>query len=278
MTHSEASWRSEDGLKIFSRYWKPDGEPKALVCLVHGVGEHSGRYGHVAEAFCEKGYVLYTFDQRGHGLSEGPRGHYPLMEIVLKDIDLLLKNAGEKFPGLPVFLYGHSLGGLLALHYSLKRKPMFLSGVIATSPGLKTSLQEQPVKIFAAKVLGSIMPKLSINSGLDVNGISRDRSVIDAYLKDPLVHSKMSLGFGKVMIGVLDWTMQHADEFCLPLLLMHGRSDKITYYTGSEAFASKVNDCEWVLFEDGFHELHNEPFKEQVFNVMFNFIKDKLLY
>ncbi len=136
----ETEFKTSDGLRIVARGWEPDDRPlKAVVCLVHGIGEHSGRYAHVAEAFCRQDYALFAPDMRGHGLSEGLKGHLPASETILNDVDVYLSEAAKRYPGIPVFLYGHSLGGIFVLYYGLK-KPGSLAGVISTSPGLRNAL------------------------------------------------------------------------------------------------------------------------------------------
>lgn len=269
MKHYEMSWKSRDGLDIFAQAWEPDiVQPKAVVCHVHGLGEHSSRYVHVAEAFSKEGFVLFTSDLRGHGRSAGPRGHINAIEDFMQDIDVLFEQARSRYPGLPLFLYGHSLGGILVLHYGLSRKPD-VKGVIATSSGLRTALEKQPLKVFLAKVLGSLIPSTTIVSGLDPNGISHDKNVVKAYQEDPLVHDKASLGFGKVMLGVTKWTLEHAGEFSRPLLLLHGKADPIAFPSGSIEFAAPLKEkCTLVLWEDGYHELHNEPDKAEVLKTM----------
>ena len=196
MKHFETKWKSHDGLDIFAQGWNPDAsQPRAVICLVHGIGEHTLRYLNVAEAFTKEDYVLFGADLRGHGRYGGPRGHFPSIEAVLLDIDLLLEQAHKLYPDLPLILYGHSLGGILVLHYGLKQKPD-VKGIIASSPGLHTALEEQPVKVIAAKILGSLIPSVTIPSGLDANAISHDKEAVEVYNNDPLVHNKMSLGFG----------------------------------------------------------------------------------
>jgi alpha-beta hydrolase superfamily lysophospholipase len=277
MIHFETKWKSSDGLDIFAQGWNPDTSPtRAVVCLVHGIGEHTLRYLNVAEAFTKEGYVLFGADLRGHGKSGGPRGHFPSIEAVLQDIDLLIEQAHEFYPDLPLILYGHSLGGILVLHYGLKRKPD-VKGVIATSPPLHTALEEQQVKVMAAKILGSLLPTFTIPSGLDVNALSHDREVVKLYNDDPLVHDKMSMGFGKIMLSVSHWTLDHASEFSLPLLLLHGKSDSISYPSSSIEFSAPLKEkSKLVLWDDGYHELHNETFKEEVFKTMTFWIEQHL--
>jgi alpha-beta hydrolase superfamily lysophospholipase len=277
MNHIEMKWKARDGLDIFAQSWEPTVvQPKAVVCLVHGLGEHASRYGHVAEAFGKEGYVLFGADLRGHGRSGGARGHISSIEDFMQDIDVLLEQARARYPALPIILYGHSLGGILVLHYGLLRKPK-IKGVIATSSGLRTALEDQPLKIAMAKALGSIIPTVSIASGLDANAISRDENVVKIYNNDPLTHEKVSLGFGKTMIGVVAWTLAHASEFPLPLLLMHGKADAIAFPTGSMEFAAALKEkCTLVLWEDAYHELHNEPEKNEVFKTMTSWMDARL--
>ena len=260
MKHYETTWKSKDGVELFAQAWGPDVvQPRAVACLVHGLGEHTSRYTHVAEAFSKEGVILFGADLRGHGRSGGPRGHINSIEDFMGDIDLLLEQAHSRYLGLPLFLYGHSLGGILVLHYSLIRNPN-VKGVIATSSGLHTALENQPAKVFLAKTLGSLTPATTLASGLDVKGISRDEKVVRAYVNDPLVHDKVSLGFGKIMLGVGTWTLEHAAEFPKPLLLLHGKQDPIALVSSSIEFAEPLREkCTLVLWDDALHELHNEP-------------------
>lgn len=269
MKHYEMTWKAHDNLDIFAQAWEPTmPQPKAVVCLVHGLGEHTSRYEHVAEAFGRQGFILFGADLRGHGRSGGARGHVSSIEDFMKDIDVSLEQARLRYPGLPIILYGHSLGGIQVLYYGLTHKPN-IKGVIATSSGLHTALEKQHLKVMMAKVLGSLIPNTLMDSGLDPKGISHDERVVQAYIDDPLVHGKVSLGFGKIMVGVTSWTLAHAKEFHLPLLLLHGRADTIAFPSSSIEFAASLKEkCSLVLWDDAYHELHNEPEKEEVFKTM----------
>lgn len=277
MKRFETKWTTNDHLEIFAQGWEPDQRaPKAAICLVHGLGEHSGRYEHVAEAFTKDGYAMFGFDLRGHGRSGGPRGHFPSSEAVLQDIDLLFTHARERYPELPLILYGHSLGGILVLYYGLKRKPK-VKGVIATSPGLHTALESQTGKIIAAQILGLIAPTVLLPSGLDAHAISHTQAVIDKYQQDPLVHDKISLGFGRTMLGVAKWTLEHAAEFPAPLLLMHGKEDRIAFPSSSIEFAAAAPEkSTLVLWDEGYHELHNEPEQAEVLKTMLIWMNARL--
>lgn len=271
-------WTTKDGLPLFAQAWLPDQPAKATICLVHGLGEHSSRYGtHFAKWFTQAGYAILAFDLRGHGKSGGPRGHVPSFEAYMDDIDILLEHAAGQFTGLPVFLYGHSLGGVLVLNYALRRKPS-LAGVIATDPGLRTAIEEQKFKLALANVLGSLFPTLSLPSGLVVEDLSKDLQVVSDYKNDPLVHSVVTFGFGKYLPPALRYAFQHAPEFPVPLLLMHGTQDRVAYPKGSQEFARLAGDrCTLKLWEDCCHEVHNELVKDQVLAYAVAWMDERLL-
>ena len=269
-------WTSNDGLAMYAQSWEPDEALKAVICLVHGLGEHAGRYAHVGKVFADAGFALAGIDLRGHGKSGGPRGHIPSFDAYMDDIQEFQKQLDERFTDIPRFIYGHSLGAILVLNYVLRRKPSF-TGVISTGAGMRTALEEQKAKIFMARVLGTVVPNVIIPSGLNASSISRDQKVVDAYVNDPLVHDKMSLGFGKIMLSSIPWTFEHAHEFALPLLIMHGTADQLGYPRGSEEFAALVpGDCTLKLWEGLSHELHNEPEQAEVFAFTLNWLNAQL--
>lgn len=269
MKHLEMNWKARDGLDIFAQSWESTIlRPKAVVCLVHGQGEHTSRYAHVAEALGRQGFVLFGADLRGHGRSDGARGHISSAEDFMQDIDVLLEQARTCFPGLPIILYGQSVGGILVLYYGLLRKPE-VKGVIAASSTIHTAMEQQKIKAVLAKVLGSLSPNTLTASGLNPKSISRDEKVVQAYIDDPFVHNKISLGFGKAMLDMTTWTLAHANEFSLPLLLLHGKADTIAFPSSSIEFAAPLKEkCTLVLWDDAYHELHNEPEKNEVFKTM----------
>jgi acylglycerol lipase len=276
MNHFEYTLKTGDGLKLFGQGWEASVEPCAVVCLVHGLGEHSGRYAHLAEVLTQSDISMLTFDLRGHGKSEGLLGHTPSIEAYMGDIDQCLSQARRRYPGKALFLYGHSLGGVLVLNYELRYKSE-LTGVIASGTGLRTSLEEQTFKKALSLVLGKFFPRLSIPSGLETGQLSRDPQVVRDYIDDPLVHDRTTLGFARTMIPVLPWTFEHAGEFSSPLLIMHGSEDKLAYPRGSREFASAVpGQCDLKIFAGLKHEIHNEPEKKQVFQHLLGWIDQEL--
>jgi alpha-beta hydrolase superfamily lysophospholipase len=267
----ESKFEGRNGLSFYVQGWEPDAQPKAVIALVHGLGEHIGRYAHVGKALTDAGYVLIGFDLRGHGRTVSPRGHFPSLDVVMQDIRQFFQFVSQRYPNMPQFLYGHSLGGLLSLTYAVQNK-MGLKGVMVTGAALRSALQEQKVKIAMAKVLGTLVPAAVIPSGLDATSISRDKAVVDKYVNDPLVHDKTSLGLGKSALTAIDVCFAGAKDFSYPLLIMHGKEDKLTYPSGSEDFAKlaseKNKDVTLKLWDGLYHEIHNEPEQAEVFKVM----------
>lgn len=268
-----------DDVTFYIQGWEPQEKPKAVICLVHGLGEHTGRYAHVGKAFNEAGYALFGFDLRGHGQTGGPRGHIPSLDVAMQDIRQFVQFQSQNHAGLPVFLYGHSLGGLLTLAYALQY-PEGLQGVIVTGAGLRSALQEQKAKIALVKLLGSLMPTMIIKSELEIAALSRDTDVLQAYVDDPLVHDKASLGLGKAGLSAIDLCFARARTFKPPLLIMHGKADRITYPSGSEDFAKLAGetnkDVTLKLWEGMYHEIHNEPEQKEVFKAMIEWMDGRL--
>ena len=197
MLHTLHHWNSDDGLCFYAQCWQPDTRPKAVVCLVHGLGEHSGRYAQLGAFLSHHGYALFAFDLRGHGQTEGQRGHTPEHDALLADVTSALAEASRSFPACPTFLYGHSLGGVIVLNYALRQRPA-LAGVVATSPALRLAAKPSPAKMAAAKVMDRLLPTVSMSNGLDRNGLSQDQAVVQAYATDPLVHDRISSAPGHV--------------------------------------------------------------------------------
>lgn len=272
MSSTPFSWQNAKGIKIYAQEWRPSGEPRGVVALVHGLGEHSGRYQHVAEALNAAGYGMIGFDLPGHGQTEGVRGHAAYDEI-LDDIDCLLAEAGERYPGKRCFLYGHSLGGALVLYYTLKRKPN-LNGVIASAPGLEVGAPVAAPKLLLAKVMAKLAPTFTMENGLDVNNLSHDPALVQAYKDDPLVHPRISARLGVDLLTRGSWIMSHAAEFPVPLLLIQGSGDRLVSPQANAAFARLVpaDKITYKLWEGFYHESHNEPEKAQVLQVMIGWL------
>ena len=252
-----------DGLRIGWRRWSPTGETRGVVVVLHGIGEHGGRYGEVATRFNDAGYVVAAMDFRGHGRSGGRRGDTRIPPS-LSDIDLMLGQEAQRNSGRPLFLYGHSLGGLIAFLYALDRNPD-LAGVVLTGPAFRTVLREQRVKVAVARALGSAIPGLTLGSGLPQDLLNRDPAVRAAYKEDPLVHDRASAGFARGALLAQERCEAEAHHFRLPLLIAHGGADGINLLAGSETIAAAVpEDCTLTVYDGVYHALEHEPEMPQI--------------
>ena len=277
MAENEFTRTAFDGKKLFFRCWSTETRSKGLICLVHGLGEHSGRYTQWSEMLNKAGYNVLSYDLRGHGKSSGKRGHVSSFLDYVRDTDILVEEGVKKFPGMPSFLYGHSLGGIIVVNYVLRRKPK-LNGVVITALSNRSSLQEQKAKVIFVKILGAILPGLSMSSGLVPATISRDPGVVNRYIEDPLVHHQVSLAWGKSALETITWIDQHANEWSLPVLFMHGEKDALGFPEGSREYSSKIKgDCNLKIWPELFHEIHNEPEKQEVFDYLLIWLNAHLL-
>ena len=275
MTHTEFLLNSSDGMKLFAQKWLPQGEVRASINLVHGLGEHSGRYFHVANALNQAGFALTAFDLRGHGKTGGVRGHIPSYDAAAEDINHLVEESTALFPGIPQFLYGHSLGGALVLFTSLFHNPK-INGVIASSPGLDPG-SVPPAKLFAVRLLSKLAPSFTMTNGLDVSNLSHDKAVIDAYQRDPLVHPMVSCRLGYELITNGRRIADYQGIFPYPLLLLQGAEDHLVNPTANQRFASQLSGSTTSkVFTDGYHELHNDPWNDKVISFMIDWIKSFL--
>ncbi len=276
MNRIEFAWKNARGLKIYASEWRPDAGPRGVVAVVHGLGEHVGRYQHVADALNQAGYGVIGFDLAGHGRSEGVRGH-ATYDGVLEDIDRLLQEAGERYPNQPCFLYGHSLGGALTIYYALKRRPA-LNGFIATSPGLYPGAPVPPVKLLLAKVMAAVKPDFTMQNELDVNNLSRDTAIVQAYKDDPLVHGKISTRLGLDLVTKGAWVQEQAAHFPGPLLLMQGDCDYLVSQQALSRFAEAVpaEKLTYKVWPGSYHETHNDLEKQQVIQTIIDWLNGHL--
>lgn len=266
---------SADGLKLYGHVW-PVEKPRAVVLLLHGLGEHIMRYDHLATFFNMNQIAMVGFDHRGHGQSEGKKGHTPEMEANFKDIDRGLQEVEKQFPGSPVFLMGHSLGGNIALAYTLHRNPA-IKGTIASAPLIQLAFKPPKLKLKLGTFLANFLPSLVQSNELDVNYLSRDPEVVKKYTEDPLVHDRLSLSLATSMLKQGDYLNQWEGKFPVPLLLLHGTADQITSALATEAFFQRNrqqnDDMQLKLYRDFYHEIHNEPQRSTEFHDILNWLE-----
>ena len=259
---SEAHFDGAGGRRLFGRRWEAPEPTRALV-LVHGYAEHSGRYDHVGAWFAARGAAVHGFDHQGHGLSQGPRCHVRRFDDFLDDLDVVVGNARDAHPELPLFVVGHSMGGLITCAWARERRPD-VRGLVISAPALSTSAVS-PTKLLLLRALRTFLPKLSIPSDLDPDALSRDPSVVQAYLADPLIHLKMTLSLGAEMFGAMERTAPGGADVELPLLMLHGLEDPLCSPEASRVFTEAAPHGRYQGYAGLRHEIFNEPEQETIF-------------
>ncbi len=257
--------KGSSGLNLYYQGWLPDDEPKAIMLVVHGLAEHSGRYGNLVNYFVPRGYAVYGFDQRGHGKSDGVRGYIDRFSCFVDDLDIFLRLVHSRHPCVKTFMMGHSMGGTIGTAYAILHQDKF-DGLVLSGALLGTPANVAPVTIFAARILSLILPKAGLYV-IDAEGISRDKSVVKAYLADPLVYQgKIRARLGVELIKAMGIANRQFPEIHLPILVMHGAADPISDPKNSETLYQKAGSADKTLkiYEGYYHEIFNEPGREQV--------------
>ncbi len=263
MKKEEYSLQPPNGPALWAQAWLPDDEPRAAIAFVHGIGEHSGRYGHIGEAAAARGYALLAFDLPGHGKSPGTRGH-AAFDGLAELAALHLEETRRRHAGKPLFLYGASLGGAIVLRMVLTRRPP-VSGVVVSAPGLGVPVPVPAMKITLGRIMDRLWPSFTMGNGLDLKGLSRDPAVLEKVQADPMYHTRISARLGWGLIQSWDWFARQKGEFPAPLLIMQGTRDIVVDPAATKAFASRMTgDVTLKLWDGLYHELHNEPEKQTV--------------
>lgn len=250
----------------------PHESPRAVLALIHGHGEHIGRYGHVADALHANDIAMLGYDLIGHGESPGKRGHFPNYDAVLDSIGAMVDKAKADFPEVPVFLMGHSMGGNLVANYVLRRG-VDIAGVILSSPWLELAFAPSALDLTLANVMKGILPSFTQSSKLDATAISRDAEEVRRYQQDAKIHDKVSPGLFLPIVEGGTYALDHASAWSLPLLIQHGSGDRITSFEASKRFAEAISgEVTFRAWEGGYHELHNDLEREQVIQAMVDWI------
>ncbi len=269
MNHTEGTFKSADGLDLYYQAWRPDQAPKAVLAVVHGYGEHSGRYLYPVQYFVPRGYALYAFDQRGHGRSPGPRGHVNRWDEYLLDVREFLKLVRPAQSECPLFLLGHSMGGLLVLMYAIHH-PQDIKAVLASSPMLGLAVKAPGWKVVLGRVLSSLLPALPMANDLPAAALSHEPAVVQAYDSDPLNHHVVTPRWFTEAEKAMASAMEHAGELKAPLLLMYAADDQIADPAMPPRFFERVTHPDKTLraYAGYYHEIFNETGREAVFKDM----------
>ncbi|MCK4281122.1 MAG: lysophospholipase [Candidatus Lokiarchaeota archaeon] len=257
MEHVESEFIGIKDLKIYYQAWLPE-SPKAVVQIAHGGFEHSGRYLNVVNELVPRGYAIYANDHRGHGKSDGEINYVDTFDQYIEDQKLLYNNIKERYPNLPIFMLGHSMGSLIAMYFT-KKYENFLAGLILSGTGISTGGEVSGLLKFMAKLFSKIAPHMKIDPKLDAKFLSHDPKVVIAYEQDPLVHAKkITAKLGYEMLKFFKDIPTIIDNFKLPLLIQCGSEDKLL--AGAEVLKDMftMEDKTIKIYDGLYHEVYNE--------------------
>ena len=268
LTESTGSFNTQDNLKIFYRKYQADPE-RARMVIAHGLGEHSGRYGNVVERLLPKGITIWALDHRGHGQSDGPRGHILTFGQYINDLQTMIEFSKRGLPeGMKCFLSGHSMGGLIALKFAL-HFPEMIDGMIVSSPVLGIKVEVPAIKRALGKVMSSIWPGMTLGNEVDASKISHDEEVVRAYENDPLVHDRVSARWFTEFLGAMEEVHRLCSKLEVQTLMQVAGDDHLVDADTSKTFFENLtlDDKTLYLYDGLYHEIYNEP-EDQRANVL----------
>lgn len=265
MIHAEGRFQNPKGANIYYQHWQPEDAPKAILLVVHGLAEHSGRYMNLVNYFVPRGYAVYGLDHIGHGKSDGMRVYLERFSEFTGPLKTYFDMIQGWHPGKPVFLVGHSMGGLIGAVYLLEHQDE-LKGAVLSAPAVKVSDTISPVTITVGKILSGILPKAGLLA-LDATAISKDKAVVSAYINDPLVYTgKVTARLAAEMLSAMQRVTAQAADIRLPILLLQGSADRLIDPGGAKMLQEKAStpDKTLKMYDGLYHEVFNEPEREQV--------------
>jgi alpha-beta hydrolase superfamily lysophospholipase len=277
MKHSDGRFMGAGGRSIYFQCWEPEVAPAAILLVAHGAGEHSARYQHLAQFFTGHNYVVGALDHNGHGYSEGVPGHVVSFEDYLHDLAIFHRQLAARFPEVPMFLMGHSMGGLIASSYLLRYQGDFV-GAVLSGPAIKTELEPGWVQMGLLRLLGWLAPRLRMLK-LNATGVSRDPEVVRNYAEDPLVfHGKMSARMCCELFAGMHAIQVKAAGISLPILILHGGADVMTSPEGSRFLHQHISSSDKTLkiYPGLYHEIFNEPERADVLENVLNWCDNRL--
>ena len=273
--HLEGQFVGGEG-QLYWQAWQPD-VAKALLVIVHGFDDHSGRYAHVAEYFSARVFAVYTFDQIGHGKSGGARGHIDRFDDYVEDLDRLIGLARSKSPGVKVFLYGHSQGGMVALRYGIAN-PDRVNGIITSGAGMMLAMPTPAWKVGLGKVLARGMPRFAMANGIPLDALTHDEQMLALTRSDPLRHGRASARWADEFFRAQQDTLANASQLHVPLLMLHGGSDRLIDPEATKRFYASAasRDKRMKIYDGMYHEICNEVGRERVLADMEQWLNERL--
>ena len=268
--------KSKDGSNLMYYSWLPNKKIKVAIGIIHGLGEHSSRYDDFAEYFCKKGYGVYSIDLRGHGKSEGKRGHVNNFKKLIDDSEEMFINIRKENLNVPMVMFGHSLGGCIALNYLCENQSKEIDLAIISSPWLRTVLEPPKFILYIQKILVVLFPSFTLNNRLDPYHLSKNTNKVKKYIKDPLVHNRISLKMFSEVNKAIDKIENESEKINIPVLLLHGKKDNIISFKGTKKISKKINNSKLILYEGLYHEPHNDLEKNEILDNYTSFIKNNI--
>lgn len=265
MKHQEDTMKGYRDTDVYYQHWTPDGDPVAVLLVVHGIGEHCGRYMNIVNHFVPLGYGVYGFDHIGHGKSPGVRMYVDRFQDYIITLKMYFDKIRRWHPGLKIFMLGHSMGGLVASAYLLEYQNE-LAGAVISAPAVKIPDNISPATIFLGKVLSVLAPKTGL-VGLDADGLSRDKAVVEAYVNDPLVYTgKTTARLAAELLKTMQIVAENASTITLPILILQGSEDQVVDPSGAHILfeLASSEDKTLKIYEGYYHEVFNEIGRERV--------------
>lgn len=272
---SQAKFEAPDGTRLLRRAWLPR-EARRAVVLVHGLAEHSGRYDHVGAWLSTRDCAVHAYDHRGHGRSEGRRGHASSFAQLLDDLEAFLQLVRREHPDLPLVPIGHSMGGLVTTALLAERKPDVACAVVS-GPALEVPEHVSAGRLRMARGLRRIVPRLRMAAGLAPEDLSRDPEVVRAYVEDPLVFRRITVSLASELLEAVARTAGGAFQVQVPMLLLHGEADRLCPARGSRAFHGQLRGPghRLKIYPQLRHEIFNEPEHEQVLEDLLAWLRER---
>jgi alpha-beta hydrolase superfamily lysophospholipase len=260
-SRKEGRFQGVGGLDLYYQSWHPDGKARAILAIVHGLGGHSDLYSNVIQHLIPKQYAIYALDLRGHGRSPGQQGYINAWSEFREDLGAFLQLIQTQNPGCPIFILGHSLGGVIVLDYILRhpQQASVLQGAIALAPTLgKVGIS--PIRVLLGKMLSRVWPRFTLNTGIDISAGSRDPQVLAAIAQDTLRHTLGTARLATEFFATVDWINAKAGDWQLPLLILHGDADRVALPAGSDNFYQRVNckDKLRIEYPGAYHEIQRD--------------------
>lgn len=272
-THVPGAFTTPGGVELFEQRWTLS-QPKGHVLIVHGYAEHSARYRHIAERLNGEGYSVYAYDQRGHGNSPGRMGYIPSFACLIADVEAFRAHVFPQMPAEPLFVWGHSMGGLVVTAWALKHRPN-VRGLVLTSPAVKAADNTAPIMQKFAPLIARVAPHLPALQ-LDAKAISRVPEVVERYESDPLVYQgHMGVRTGYELMRTIEFVQAHLAELTLPFIVLHGTDDRLVPFAAAELLYECAGSSDKTLkrYDGGYHELFNDLGAETFFTDLLGWLK-----